>query len=436
MGTKSDKRAAEITQTECSKLSEESKAWEAIGANAWGVLSRLGSSKLTIEDLELIAQRLWIEKEKLKAHGIPLGELCVKAGLGKPEEYSKALGKMTLSPGKTTDDVRLLKSAYKYRRLIEAIGHYTTEDRAQLANRLLAGTSLHPTNRADLAEADIVFSRLQEMVDAVDREFDLLGQFLKTAEMKVEHLAAGGRCWWPHYGYQSKLPLEKRYAFWEQPVPKRKNPLFWWPEPFSNSGCIQNNEFFYIPHAHLGRVEMFNLPDRDKDWADHDDRLHAEVGRIRRNGMVIPSDEWDKTLECPIGQTAKESDSLQDDGWLVIYPTPNFSQLMPMLYIPLVDGYSFLLPLDVPHLQILTKAYWITMDEVTTVYERIKQMIFLPLGDPSSALANWRRTAPWFARNPFYKLAETKLKERARLATLGKELDGLKAKHKPPKRQQ
>lgn len=429
------------------KLKEESKSWESDGKDAWTALRKLGNNKLPDGDEIIIARRLFKELQMLRSHlkkygGVGIGAFALEAGLGSEGEYSKELYRMTLGPDKDPAKVRLRKSASKYRQLIAAIGKHTKESTSTLANRILVGTSLHPAEAKDWEEVEQVQVALQAIVDSVDREFGLYNTFLETAELKVAHAKAGGELRWPHYdrqhltlgddvtAYQQELKsaTDIRCAYWEEPSNLKRSEYHWFPLA-NGSGCLQDNEFFYVPHAYLGFIEMADLPDGDEDPAGLTrvlEELKLDAASNSEKYTEMPSDDFDKESLKPIGQTDISGDWGdywgQYRSWLVIYPTPDNQRLMPTLYIPYEERGAYLLPLDASSLNILRKAYSITPNEIVSAFDLIKSLIgHIPDTRPI-ILESFRRTAPWLRYNPFFKILAEKNTEKDLLKNFCKQL--------------
>lgn len=444
MNSKKIAFAKKTTNDLLEKLKEESKSWEADGKDSWTALRKLGSNKLPDGDEIIIARRLFKEvqmlKDRLKCGGTGIGTFALEAGLGSEGDYSKELYRMTLGPSKDPAKVRLRKSASKYRQLIAAIGKHTKESTSSLANRILVGTTLHPAEAKDWDEVEQVQVALQAIVDSVDREFGLYNTFLETAELKVAHAKAGGELRWPHYERQYRASLldedgteyqrelksatDIRCAYWETPSNLKRSECLWFPLA-NGSGCLQDNEFFYVPHAYLGFIEMANLPDGDEDPAGLTrelEKLKLDAASNSKKYTERPSDDWDKVSLKPIGQTDLSGGWGQYRSWLVIYPTPDNQRLMPMLYIPYEEGGPYLLPLDASSLNIFRKAYSITPNEIVSAFDLIKSLIgHIPDTKPI-ILESFRRTAPWLRYNPFFKILVEKNTDKELLKNFCKQL--------------
>lgn len=446
------------------RLQEGSRAWESEGRDAWTALRRLGGTALKAEDAEVIARRLHKElpsvKAVLKQKGITLGQFCMKAGLGQEGQYSRELHRMLLPAGKSAREFGLRRSAEKYRKLLSAMAVVTGESTSTLANRLLAGTSLHPVNSIIRNEIENVQLMLQGIVDAVDTEFKLYKTFMETAQLKAEHATDGGTCRWPHYdaAYRTGMfepwdvdfrtlekssfsedEFEKRdraltlridaiaaekhaamdtaRAYWEQPISGQKKDFMSWfisgNAGSTPSGVLQEDEFFYIPHCHLGYGDSwgesgdFSIATREMRMP----KLRETVLDIYAHYGHEPEDNWNDAEKTPYGQTgSKDFCYGQWHSWIVIYPAPDNSRLMPMFYIPGEEGGAILVPLDVISLNALRYYDWVSPDgEITSFYERIKSLIGFRPGESQVIIESFRRTAPWLSYNPIIKISQQKV---------------------------
>lgn len=440
MNSENMKQAERSTSDLILRIQSKFIGWEAEGKDAWTALKKLRGNNLTDGDEIIIARNLYKEveslKEQLKRQGIGIGQFAIEAGLGNEGDYSKELYRMTLAAGKDPAKVRLRKSAAKYRNLISAISKYTRESTSNLAHRMLSGTSLNPKLK-EMDEIENLQLVLQTIVNQVDKEFGLFATYMATAEAKVAQAKSGSRMRWPQYDQQMRASdfmeendffhekngeeslsedeamyqreLKDAYgtshAFWVKDSSFSRSQYYWWPMA-DGSGCIQDDEYFYVPHVHLGMIEMFNLPDPTVNPAEFDESLNQLVAQARKGFKEVgevPEDDWDEINFKPVGQTTSLGASSNYHAWLVIYPTPDNQRLMPMLYIPFEESGPYLLPLDVASLRILQNAYWISSTEVMPLLDRITQIIGLAPGDQEILLEGFRRTAPWLRHNPILK---------------------------------
>lgn len=454
----------------------EKNKWEAQGRDAWSRLEQLGSNNLPRGDEVALARKLHEAfprlKQQLKEQGIGLGDLCLIAGLGTDGDYSKELHRMMLPPGKDSAKVRLRRSASKYRSLIAVMARASGQSSSSLANRLMVGTSLHPATAEVRDEIEAVQAALQAIVDAVDDEFGLLRTFLETAELKAKYALEGSKCRWPQYDADHRveyvspigeelsnrrvaitldddgslivdepdeesqqlirededaasqaeleLTMDTRRAYWERTVDEEGGVDQFWRGP-TPSGCIQDDEFFYVPHAYLGDGEGVCNPideklapaARDRAIAD----LRESVLEDFKKWGVRPVDDWDEQAKQPRGQTSSlPAARAHYHAWLVAYPAPDNGRLMPMLYIAIEECGPYLVPLDVVTLSSLRQTYWVGPEgEVATFFERIKSLIGMRPGEPKAILDGLRATAPWLRWNPFMKMEAKRAEELAAL---------------------
>lgn len=427
--TSKSTKAREATHEFIKRVQENTKQWEADGRDAWSALKKLGAANLPKGDEVILAQNLGQEyanfKRLLKQKGESLGDFCENAGLGDRENSSKELHRLILRPGGDPKKARVRRSSAKYRNLIKAMARIFDESSATLAGRMLLGTSLHPTRAKELHDVAKVQTMLQEIVDSVDYRFDLYATFMRTAELKAKFAKLGRMCRWPQYDAefradlfeerQSLAELDTRYAYWEN-VPtnhdvKSDDPLGPWIYGPTPSGCWIDDEFFHVPHVHLGHGGgvIYEIRGDKREAA-----IEATQDSLKQFG-VAPRDEWNTELEKPVGQeSSMKYDESRYHAWLLIYPSPDNTRVMPMLMVPWEEGGPFLVPLDLNTLRVLEKtSFWVTPEgEVEGFLARIKRMLGYREGEKSLILEGLERTAPWLGRNPLIKLEEKRQRER------------------------
>ena len=456
------RRAAFFTRLEDENLSRQTE-----GKDALGNLRRLRGGKLAPGDEVLMAQRLYYEVNKLKTvlrdAGIGIGEFCIHAKLSDASESSKELHRLTLPPGKNPTEVRLRRTADKYHRLIEAISKTTNESSSTLADRVLIGTSLHPSGMKNLTETEMVQTALQRIVDKIDDEFAIHAKFMQIAELKTQLTGRTEAECWPlqpplspdelsemYSSLSLKIPVtdsdvsdywrstedmkDKRYAFWKRQLSQEpdlldkktgrisvqeETSLPAWPI-VKDSGGLQDTEFFYIPHAPLGVVEFANLPRRQESEYEYQKAVQHALDHWRGGNEVFgkswveleytATDNWDSEKECPSGQIvfSPEHHRGTEFAWLVMYPMPDGSRLMPMLYIAYQEGGPYLLPLDIRNLDIFRDAIWLNEKEHMPAFERIKELLGYRPGTCSVIEDGLRQTASWLDHNPIFKIRRQK----------------------------
>ncbi len=433
--------SAEVANSLFKKVQAANLARETEGRDAWSNLKRLGGQKLPVGDELVIARHLFDEmvavKKLLRLQNVGIGQFCIKNKISDASESSKELHRLVLSPGKNPDSIRLRRSAGKYRNLIEAISKTTKESSSSLADRVLRGTSLHPANVEGLTETEMVHAALQRIVNKIDDEFGVHAKFMEIAELKARHIAEGGAIHWPLWepcrwenlspeeaqAYEREIEdaKDKRFAFWKRPHDPVDplNPLDEfrpWPMAYG-SGVLQNSDFFYVPHVALGVVEYADLPGRDVSPAVYEAVVQRAVARWceMRDGKGwsikdewAVADDWDEKSQRPVGQVDPTSGRGSEFAWIVIYPMPDGSRLMPMLYIPHQEGGAYLLPLDSRNLEIFREAIWIGEAGYMTVFDRIKELLGYRPGSQRAIEEGFRRTTPWLDHNPFFKMRSSR----------------------------
>lgn len=458
------------------RVQDESRKWEADGKDAWSALKRLGAKDLPRGDEVILARNLYREfphlKRELKTQGIKLGRFCERAGLGSVGNYSKELHRMMLAPDAQPEKVRVRRNASKYRWLLEAMAQVFKVSCSTLAHQLMSGMSLHPANAEIREEAEEVQGMLQSLVNTVDKEFGLFAVFMEAAALKTKHAAEGGSCRWPHgeaelrasafeplapslseeqiaenlnrylshepmpWAGPMRTPEEERAAgvtaraaereaamdparaYWQEAVTKRDSAHEVWLFGPTPSGCMMNDEFFHVPHAYLGYGEgVINPIDPTLGYgelATAIEKLRDDALRVFEQYGPAPDDDWDEVAQTPRGQTSSMDDAMAHyHAWLVAYPSPDNSCLMPMLLVPVEECGPVLIPLDVVTLAALRDVYWVAPDgQVEKFLVRIKRLIgYLP-GQPKIILESLRRTAPWLKENPFMKMKAARERER------------------------
>ena len=479
--------ARDATQLILTRVQDESRKWEADGKDAWSALKRLGAKDLPRGDEVILARNLYRElprlKRELKKQGTKLGSFCEKAGLGSVGNYSKELHRMMLAPDAQPEKVRVRRGASKYRWLLEAMARVFRVSCSTLAHQLMSGMSLHPANAEVREETEEVQGMLQGLVNTVDKEFSLFALFMETAALKSKHAAEGGSCRWPQWeaewrasvfelpapslpeeqiaeilhglfvgnqfpcaapqrtpeqlrdadaarrAAEREAAMDPARAYWEKPVSKRDSAYEVWLYGPTPSGCWMDDEFFHVPHAYLGYgAGVLNPIDPTLGYREHAteiERLRDDALRVFEQYGPAPDDDWDEVAQKPRGQTSSMDQAMAHyHAWLVAYPSPDNSCLMPMLLVPVEECGPVLIPLDVVTLAALRDAYWVAPDgQVEKFLVRIKRLIgYLP-GQPKVILEGLRRTAPWLRKNPFMKMKEEMEREREYVRQFHRELE-------------
>ena len=444
---RSSPEVVDLTNQVLAQAAATSELWKAEGQDAWSVLAKLRNNKLPVGDEVILAKNIYQEyprlKEKLREKAISVGAFCERSQISMPGASSKELGRLMLASDVEPKAGHLRRHARKYRLLLAEMANVLGEDRAQLANRVMRGTSLHPGESAIPKRFDQLQAILDEIVLRVDREFGLFAMFKKTAELKAEHVKKQGQCRWPQgdadwLQENAALAQDPKFAYWIS-TPTKRNIKYYasgW-----ESGCWIEDDFFHIPHVYLGYAEglFFEMNYLPGDLFADEQVKYSEISReslanalesLKKDCLshLKPvADGWNEYLECPRGQISPppgQSPSAEAwHGWLIIYPSPDGTRLVPMLLVPAEEGGPFLVPLDGFVLDTLKGNYWVNPDgTVEPFLDRFERMLGYRDGSEDFILKGLRRTAPWFAKNPFMKMQAEEERDLAKMQAYYKKL--------------
>lgn len=429
------------------KIASGKSAWSELNRAAFGDGKGVDPRKLTRHDASVLASNLFAFlnecKPRLKQLGVSKGEVCRRAGLTpsktrKLPEDAKPLSRLTLRPDPTDARKRdIYVGPEKYVALIDVVTKALGDNVELVADRLLRGTSLHRFSKSPVEWSDLekVQARLQAIVDDLDRDFDLSTTYRRTAGLKSRWITEGGHMGWPLYDlslytdfngsssteeiecYRAECAaaadLNQAYYHRNEYVGRRIQWGGWWLFGFE-SNALLSDKFFFIPHAPLGHVLMWDLPDRRSDRARYDVAVKKQVAY--KHQLVDPKDDWDEAQGRPIGQTESgiHDRHLQEHFWLLAYPHPASNALVPTLYVPGEEGGAYMLPLDTDALDMLSNAVWVSRTRECNVIDWLKATL-IDIGadglDPIER--NLRRTAPWLLHNPILR-RQSELEESSR----------------------
>jgi len=427
------------------KIANGKSAWSELNRAAHGDGKSAGPRKLAIEDASVLASELYVflkeVEPRLKQLGVSRGELCRRAGFTRTAEKklpedAKELHRLTLPPDVDARQRGIRVGAEKYEAVIRQLTKALGDNVELVADRLLRGTSLHRFSKSpgEWSDLEKVQSRLQVIVDNLDQDFDLLKTYRRTAQLKSKWITDGGLLGWPLYDLDpcqvsdptveeiqsyradctAAADLDQAYYRRNQSVGHRIPWGGWWLFGFE-SNAIQGDEFFFVPHAPLGHVLMWDLPDRRADRASYDLAVSKQVSDKRQlldikntpGELIDPSDDWDATRARPTGQTsaaANDGVQLQYHFWLLAYPHPVSNALVPTLFQAGEEGGAYMLPLDMDAMDMLSNAVWVSSTQHCNVIEWLKTTL-TDIGedglDPIER--NMRRTAPWLLDNPILR---------------------------------
>lgn len=300
----------------------------------------------------------------------------------------------------------------------------------EIAEPILRGTRFHQSSNTEHEFSDLekIQVALQNIVDELDREFGWFETYRRTARLKCQGVKAGEKVCWPlddPFPSTELYPSEEaretyRKAFEMAADPNqafmrrnryygtRRDDMDWYLYGFE-TGALQDDEFFFVPHSPLGHLLLWDLPDRKKNPAAHYQAVDGQVSVIQAaDGAThsTPIDEWDLAKRMPYGQTSGRgvNQALQHHFWLLAYPHPDGSRLVPTLYEPGEEGGAYLLPLDLVGLAMLADAVWVSPTSRCSALERLKQLFRDQDENGQSAIErDLRRTSGWLAENPILK---------------------------------
>lgn len=275
---------------------------------------------------------------------------------------------------------------------------------------------------------ELIQISLQKIVDKVDAEFNLFATYRQTAELKCKGVEAGEKSCWPLDTPQELTPdnsietdreaYRQAYAIAADPSQAflrrnryygRRSEYQGWYLDGSETGALQDDEFFYVPHAPLGQMLLCNLPDPCENRADYAHAVDKQVNEMQQafsNPFAVPKDGWDAERKVPYGQTSQGDDdvALQYHFWLLAYPHPDGKRLVPTLYQPGEEGGAYLLPLDIECLEMLADVIWVSKTSHCNALEYLKKLLVDQGEDGMNPIErNLRRTAGWLAENPISK---------------------------------
>ncbi len=427
------------------QIQQESKQWEREDKGVLSALKNHGGHAQPGEDALIVARTIYAEfpllKAALKAQNRTLGEFCQEADLSSGEDYSRELHRLMLAPGADPTKVRPRKSANKYLRLIESMSKALGESGSAFTEQMLRGTTLHRADEGERSEVEMIQATLQRLVDKLDQEFGLHRTYLETAQAKARHAANGGDCRWPQYDASYRLNyygeteddpenaarelavvMDTRRAYWESPITKRFRTFETFTYGPTPSGCLQDDSFFYVPHRHLGHAAGLNEPLPVNATPQQMEAIKTSVRdetlRCLTQYGRMPKDDWDEVNERPVGQTSSMPHAAaHDHAWLIIYPSPDHSGVMPMIYIAVEECGPIIVPLDAVTLSAMRRMYWVEDDHtVITWLDHLKRLLLADAGQ--GILGDLRRTAPWLAHNPLLKMERQHSRDMAALKAL------------------
>ena len=440
------------------RVSDGRDAWSELRRAAEGRSKRAGKL-LSARDRELIARNLYRILDELgpelKRRKVSRTYLCQKA-FGDDHTDSRELSRLTLPPEGDFEHRGIRRPADKFRRFIGALAELSGTNVSLLADRALWGSSMHPKTATIEAfdELEQIQALLQEAVNRADANHGVFRAYQETARAKALGFDRGRRVCWPMYdvrlphgddpseveSYRDDLAAatDPAQCFWQISDQFGRPAMWHWFIDGSNSGVVQDSNFFYVPHCPLGHLILWDLPDRSEDETAYDIALAREIKRAqdpdRGYAGIHPQDGFDEERFRPVGQTIdgsvephewRRQACLQNYFWLVIYPDPTSRRLVPALYSPGEEGGAFLLPIDVEVLAMLRHAVWVSPSESMPVVERLRALLLDRDAQGRSAIDQaFDRTSPWLLHNPHLQWLRKEDETKAKLAAAFRGSDG------------
>lgn len=401
--------------------------------DAWGTflsISRSGKKgrKLTLEERSEVAQRLYRyyheNKARLDERGVTISQLCQSAF---DVDDSKEWYRLTLPEGVDPLARGIRANGWKYVQMIEAFSQALGDSRQQIADQLLRDTSLDPYCRStkELNEMERLQASLSRIVCRIDSEFELFSTYQQTEKIRQMEIQSGGTLCWPFYDLDmpSSLTTEESRAILEMATdPDQAYYQLnddhgrilgahrgWWTN-WHGCGHLQGDEFFYVPHAPLGHALIWDLPYRRNDSIAYQLAIHQQLAATRSNpeNLKLPSDEWDDITKRPVGQTMSRNDmnaAVQYHFWLLAYPHPDGSGVVPTLYQAGEEGGAYVAPIDMNVIEMLRDAVWISTVSHESMLDRLTNLLTDGGDNPEGCSIEraLKRTATWLRHNPILK---------------------------------
>jgi hypothetical protein len=324
-----------------------------------------------------------------------------------------------------------------YCSVVSAIEKLTQRRHGEFIHRLVEGTACDDLRNAAerWRDLDRLVVALESLVSGFDKEFGWTETYRRTLELRTEGIKSGDVLSWPlseldRTSAEQDGPeaLEKYLEALEGEANGtaafyRSRPQSYAPSPrqtavqYIDMGAIQDSEFFFVPHAPVGHVALWDLPQRRADVLAHERQLVGELQwmRLSPHYLNLPDDEWDASAQCPTGQLRPASDShLQYHVWLIVYPLPGTAgdrtlRIGPALYQAGEESGAWIMPLTSANLAAVADAAWVDRTRHSTLLDRLAELLLMGEADPHSLAACLRRTGGWLKHNPVMKAEQRRV---------------------------
>ncbi|MCO8250749.1 hypothetical protein [Comamonas thiooxydans] len=408
-------------------------ARDALGNLKRGTLQR---EKMTHEEAAVLAKRMYVYIEKILPElGITKGALCAEAFSGHGD--SKELSRLTLAPGALPKEHSPLRvNPQKYLLLIQALAKLLKRNESLVADEVLRGTQYHPLSWSGekWTTLEKIQMALQNIVNKLDQEFDWSGIYRKTAELKCQAIIDGSTDCWPlwsnlsdlsnsqgeitpeirqNYLKQIKISSARSLAYFRKTASYGEPSWIDWMKNGSDTDQLWSDDFFYVPHAPIGFMIAWELPDKKSGSEAYRIAVQEELAKSRANPEWLkpPSDDWNEQEWKPENVVLRDNAPyFYYHAWIIAYPHPYEDRLVPTLFCNLDEGNVYILPLITEVLAMLENAVWYTTTESSSVLEHLKNLL-VDIGDDNMNPIEraLRRTGPWLAHNPILKSHAAKL---------------------------
>jgi len=337
--------------------------------------------------------------------------------------------------GEAVDD--LYSDADRYVRLIHALHELLPDDLGAIADRVLAGSSFDAKRYTKINEAELIYRALRKAGACVSQKYRLLRDCQEISYIRsvTDEALLDGSVGVPAVCDSAALQeemgrhwplLEFPISIWHensQQLEVRKSLNAFWshdPKDFGPWAAAVNGicgeDLLYFPHCYLGEVlspetaQIIDLQarvDRTRLRVVGAEKVEDPLKPFRDD--QLPSITFDEqSKRYVVGDT--------DDGltwgvkatWLLLYPSPDLTELLPALFQPGAAGFGlgYLLPLSpavIAEFADDTAWWYLHGGNATSMYERVRQLVTIgPDGVPTIEEA-WMDTAKRFRFNPIHR---------------------------------
>lgn len=291
--------------------------------------------------------------------------------------------------------------------------------------RELVGRTRFDELQSKMAEwdrIDAVAGLLQDLVDRLNEEFGWSALYRRTAEVR---LASGGKLTWPLQPNEYHEPSPQEIAAKETESFERKLQASVDPacayyagrselvasisKQYFDNDQLQDESFFFVPHAKVGYLIAWDLPKRSEDLLRYHVQRAESIAweREEPDGMKEPEIGWDAERQDPKGHVDGGAriycgSTTQSYAWLIAYPSPmDHGTIMPALYRPGEDAGAWLMPLNRSTLAAVEDGIWLNRETDSTLLERLEVLLG---ADQTAGMCpleqDLRLTGSWLAFNP------------------------------------